>query len=285
MNLKMHYVDTMLARLRGLPVPTDPAADAEPAAAPNTVTIHLGRDGRPVPPELLAVVGLMAEAISEAAAALPTAEPVPEGYARNSKQHLVPLAQVREQDKLRDGVTLAIALEGVLLNRLLAGFKSRALANMAQLVVTAAAEYNEILGGEEGNLTCRTYDGAWKVQRVCRDVIGFTERVQAAKALVQRCFSNWVSTIRAQGGEGVEAAIGCIEVLIHRAFTTDRNGDLRIGPVMELRQVRIDDATWDDAMQALSESTDVTGSAVYVRIAQRSATGAYVPVPIDLAVV
>ena len=51
-------------------------------------------------------------------------------------------------------------------------------------------------------------------------------------------------------------------MLVDRAFRTDKSGDLRTGPVMELLRVDIDDEEWQTAMKALAESIQISGSAV-----------------------
>jgi hypothetical protein len=231
-------------------------------------------DGKPPLAGILAVVDRMADTIAAAVLALPPAEEVPDGWMMDSAGRLVRVANIKEADLLRDGVTLSLALEGLILHELLKRFKARALAEMAEVVATSAAEYGVEMGGEKGNLSLSTFDGTWLVQRVYRDVISFSEKILAAKELIDRCITRW--------SEGADPNISA---LIDRAFRASKKGDLRTGPVLELLRLKIDDPEWQTAMTALADSIDITGSAVYVRISRRIAGDRYIPVPIDLAVV
>jgi hypothetical protein len=199
---------------------------------------------------------------------------VPEGYLRDGQDRLVPTEQVRESDLLRDAVARDLAIEGELLHVLLGRFKARALADLRDLVASGAERFGVRIGGDKGNLSITTFDGAWKVQRVYRDVLSFSEEIHAAKALIDECITRW--------SEGADPHI---RVLVDRAFRADKSGDLRTGPVLELLRVDIDDPDWQMAMKALAESVQVSGSAVYVRVFRRSQAGVYVPVPLDLAAV
>jgi hypothetical protein len=225
-------------------------------------------------PAVMAVLDRIAATLAGAVAELPQPEPAPEGYLPDAQGRLVPIAQVRESDLLRDQVAGDLAIEAALLQVLLRSFKRRALADLADLVSTAAQRFGVQIGGGKGNLSVTTYDGAWKVQRVYRNVLTFSEEIHAAKALIDECITRW--------SEGADANI---RVLVDRAFRTDKSGDLRTGPVLELLRVEIDDPEWKRAMRALTESIHVSGSAVYVRVFRRLDSGTYVPVPLDLAAV
>ena len=58
---------------------------------------------------------------------------VPEGYMRNSTGHLVPIAQVREQDLLRDQVARELVAQALQINESLKQFKVKALGDIADL--------------------------------------------------------------------------------------------------------------------------------------------------------
>ncbi len=207
-------------------------------------------------PAVDAVLTRLSATLREAAAEIPHPAAAPEGYRCDAQGRLVPQAQVRESDLL------------------LGQYKARALADLRDLVATAAERFEVAIGGEKGNLSITSYDGRWKVQRVYRNVLTFSEEIHAAKALIDDCITRW--------SEGADANI---RVLVDRAFRADKSGDLRTGPVLELLRVEIDDPEWERAMKALTESIHVSGSAVYVRIFRRSSAGTYVPVPLDLAAV
>lgn len=201
--------------------------------------------------------------------------PVPEGYLRNAAGHLVPEDQVREHDKLRDQVARDLAAEAVELNARLRAFKDKALGDIADLVSIAAERYDVQLGGKKGNVTAATYDGQYKVMRSYAERVTFTEEIEAAKALINDCIIRWS-----------EGANTNIRALVDRAFRTDSKGQIKTTAILELLRLEIDDEGWQRAMQALKDSIQSAGTAVYVRVYKRVGhSDQYIAVPLDLAAV
>lgn len=200
---------------------------------------------------------------------------IPEGYLRNAAGHLVPEDQVREHDKLRDQIARDLVAEALELNERLAKFKSRALGDIADLVSIAAERYDVRLGGKKGNVTAATYDGEYKVMRSYAERITFSEELEAAKELINGCIMRW--------SEGANVNI---RALVDRAFRTDSKGQIKTAAVLELLRLDIDDDEWQRAMEALKDSIQVAGTAVYIRVYQRIGdTDQYRAVPLDLAAV
>ncbi len=202
-------------------------------------------------------------------------EPIPAGYMKNALGHLVPEANVREQDKLRDQVARSLVTDARNINALLAAFKKKALGDIDDLVKIAGERYDVTLGGKKGNISVSTYDGQFKVQRSVADVLQFTEEMEAAKALIMACIKRWS-----------EGANPQISALVSRAFAPGRNGQLKTAAVLDLLRIDIDDTEWKKAMQALKDSINATGTAVYVRVYERIGdSDQYKAIPLDLAAV
>lgn len=200
---------------------------------------------------------------------------IPEGYLLNASGHLVPEGQVREQDKLRDGVARSLAVEAEELSERLAAFKTRALADISDLVTISAERYGVKLGGNKGNVTAASYDGQYKVTRTYAERVMFTEELEAAKALINICIMRW--------SEGANVNI---RVLVDRAFRTDSKGQIKTAAVLELLRLDIKDEDWQRAMQALKDSIQIAGTAVYVRVYKRiGESDQYQAVPLDLAAI
>lgn len=197
----------------------------------------------------------------------------PAGYMRNAAGHLVPIDQVREQDLLRDQVAGALAEHAVQIHTQLKAFKARALADIADLVRIGAEKYKLNIGGEKGNVTITTYDGQYKVVRAYAERITFTEEIEAAKALINACIIRWS-----------EGANDNIRALVDRAFRTDSKGQIKTAAVLELLRLEITDDEWERAMDAIRDSIQSTGTAVYVRVYQRiDGTDQYRAISLDLA--
>lgn len=202
-------------------------------------------------------------------------ETIPEGYMKNALGHLVPRANVREQDLMRDEVARSLAGEASALNKALAAFKKKALGDIADLVKIAGERYDVVLGGKKGNVCINTYDGKYKVQRSVADRIQFTEEIEAAKALINQCIARWS-----------EGANDNIRAIVDRAFSKDTKGQLKTASVLDLMRLDIDDVEWTRAMEAIRDSIQTTGTATYVRVYERIGdSDQYKAIPLDLAAV
>lgn len=200
---------------------------------------------------------------------------VPEGYMRNGVGHLVPIAQVREQDMLRDQVARNLAEQAEAIHKLLVDFKTKAFSDIADLVRIAGDRYSVTLGGERGGITVSTYDQEFKVVRSVADRITLTEEIEAAEVLVTECLSQWKQESNAH-----------LHKLAARAFRKNAQGKLCTTDILNLLRVEIEDATWKRAMKAITDSIQVSGTATYVRVYRRKpGTGAYEAIPLDLAAV
>lgn len=199
---------------------------------------------------------------------------VPDGYMANASGHLVPKTMVREHDLMRDEVARSLAERAIAINKLLVELKRDALADITDLVKITGERFKVKLGGDKGNVQLTTYDGRFKILRQVADRIAFTEEIEAARKLINECIRRWS-----------EGANDNIRVLVDRAFRTDTKGQMKTSAVLELLRLEIDDPQWKDAMAAIKESIQSTGTATYVRVYQRNSTGAYDPINLDLAAV
>lgn len=199
----------------------------------------------------------------------------PEGYMKNAAGHLVPIDQVREQDRLRDETVRNLAQQAIALNKQLQAFKTASLGDIEDLIQIAAQRYDTRVGGRKGNVDLTSFDGRYKIQRRMADQIAFTEELEAAKELISECIDRW--------SEGSNANI---RTLVERAFRTNTQGQLKTAAVLDLLRLEINDAPWQRAMQALKDSIQTVGTSVYVRVYERRGdTDQYEAIPLDLAAV
>ncbi len=202
-------------------------------------------------------------------------EMIPDGYMKNAAGHLVPKAQVREQDLLRDEVARKHVARALELNAALREFKAQVLADIADLVKISGEKYGVRLGGKKGNVTVSSYDGAFQILRVHAERVQFTEEIEAAKALINKCILRWS-----------EGANPHIRALVDRAFRTDSKGQIKTAAVLELLRLEIDDPEWISGMSALKDSIQSAGTATYVRAYQRVGdSDQYQAIVLDLAAV
>lgn len=203
-----------------------------------------------------------------------TENTIPPGYWKNSRGDLVPESRVTDIDKLRDQVVRDLCLMAKERSLGLRDFKLNTMQEVAALVTTSIEQYGVKSGGDKGNVTLTTYDGGFKVQRQMADHLVFSEQLQAAKELIDGCVIRWAAN-----------ADDNIKALVTHAFQTDKEGKINTGRVLGLRQLKINDPEWLQAMQAITDSIKVASTKPYIRFYERNASGGYDPINLDLAAV
>lgn len=193
-------------------------------------------------------------------------------YKQDAKGNLVPIANIREIDLLRDELVQEIVGKAETTAADLKAFKARSLDDIAAFVQLSADRYDVQLGGKKGNVTLHSFDGLFRVQLAMQDSLVFDEGLAAAKALVDECINEWTQGSRSE-----------LKTLINAAFQVDKEGNLSTARVLGLRRLSIDDAKWRRAMDALSDSLQVHTSKAFVRVYRRDKDGEYQLINLDVA--
>lgn len=204
-----------------------------------------------------------------------TESTAPEGYMQAADGTLVPIANIKPIDIERDRLVREIVTRAKHLSNSIAMFKAGAFGDIAAFIDLSAEQYGATLRGAagKGNVTLVTFDGQYKVQRAISESITFDERLVAAKALIDECINTWSEGSRPE-----------LRVLINSAFQVDKAGNINTGRVLGLRRLEITDPRWQQAMKAIGEAVQVTGSKAYVRVYERiGETDQYRPIPLDVA--
>lgn len=200
------------------------------------------------------------------------AKTLPEGYMKDAQGRLVPVEMVSQMDRERDALVREIVAKAQALSESLAKFKGGVMEDIEAFIELSAERYEAKVGGAKGNVTLTSYDGQFKVQRGISEYITFDERLQIAKELIDECIRDWAKESRSE-----------IRALVEDAFKVNK-GRIDTARVLGLRRLEITDARWQRAMQAISDSVQVSGSKTYVRIYERVGTSdQYRQVPLDVA--
>ncbi|ACA32309.1 DUF3164 family protein [Histophilus somni] len=194
-------------------------------------------------------------------------------YWKDAKGNLTPEELVKDIDKERDALVQEWVEKAKALNAEMSRFKGGIFGDIQAFVELSAEKYGTKLGGNKGNVTLFSYDGKYKIVRAISDHLQFDERIQAAKALIDECLSEWSEGSRPE-----------LKTLIERAFDVDKEGNINTGRILGLRRVEITDPRWLNAMQAISESVQIVSSKAYVRIYERVGdSDQYQPISLDMA--
>jgi len=187
---------------------------------------------------------------------------LPEGYMEDAQGRLVPIAMVKDIDRIRDELVKKMVGQAREVNAMLQVFKSAAFEEIEQFIALSASEYETEIGGNKGNVTLMSFDGRYRVSRAFAEHFVFDERLQVAKELIDKCLNDWTAT------SGPE-----LKALVNDAFQVDRQGNVNTKRILSLRKFNIEDDRWKRAMAAINDSLTVAGSREYVRIYERVPTG------------
>jgi hypothetical protein len=112
--------------------------------------------------------------------------------------------------------------------------------------------------GKRGNVTLTTYDGRYKLCVAVNDTIQFNEKLQVAKTLIDNCIRRWADGSRSE-----------IKLLVEDAFYVDKQGNINKNRILGMRRLAIEDAEWQEAMKAITDSIQITSTKTYIRFYER----------------
>ena len=191
---------------------------------------------------------------------------------KDGQGRLIPIDMIKPVDKARDDIVKEIVGKALVVAGAISEFRHKALGDIEAFVQISAEQYDVTMGGEKGNVTLRSLDGEYKVERRIDEKLVFDERLQVAKSLIDECIHRWAKHSDPR-----------IQVLINDAFQVDKEGSINTGRVLSLRRLNIPDPKWQEAMKIISESLQVNGSKTYIRIYKRGKDGKYEHVSLDVA--
>lgn len=197
---------------------------------------------------------------------------IPEGYIQDARGRLVPIEAVDEYDLQRDELVRQVIKRAFELRQALTEFKSWAMGEVQAFVELSAERYDVKVGGAKGNITLRTYDGAYEIKVAIADRLVFDERIHAAKEIIDQLILEWTEGSRKE-----------LKALVEHAFQVDAEGKLNLGRVLSLTRLSIEDERWKQAMQAIKDSMQVASSRAYLRVYERQPDGKYNMLPLDIS--
>jgi hypothetical protein len=193
-------------------------------------------------------------------------------FMTNSQGHQVPVDMVTDIDKLRDQTVRSISDKALKMKESLVSFKQELRSEMTSFLQLSAERFGKTYGGRKGNVSLMSYDGSLKLMLAVNENIVFDERLQIAKGIIDGCINKWSEGSRSE-----------IRALVNNAFYVDKAGNINTARILGLRRLDITDPDWQKAMEAITESIQISGSKEYLRVYVREANGEYKQVPLDVA--
>ena len=197
---------------------------------------------------------------------------VPNGMMLNPKGGFDPISTVEDIDIARDSTVIEVADMAKHLHAEMGAYKQKMLNEIKAFVDLSLEMYGVKQGGKKGNITLLSYDAKYKIQIAQQDNITFDERLQGAKELIDECVVEW--------SDGSDDKI---KVLVNHAFEVDKEGNISTGRILSLRKLKIKDAKWKRAMEAISDSIQVVMTKEYIRVYERDGKGKYHQIALDFA--
>ena len=197
---------------------------------------------------------------------------VPPGFRQNAKGHMVPEGHIGQIDLMEDDFVAELAAKWKSQNEALREFKTTAFADVHALAATINEEFKVKKGGEKGNTQFFTFDGRYKLVVAVNEIIQFGPELQAAREKIVECVQGWSEGTRSE-----------LLTIINEIFSTDGQGGIIVGRILQIRRFKIESEDWNLAMKALDEAMRVVGSKQYLRLYERNHTGAYVAIPLAIA--
>lgn len=198
---------------------------------------------------------------------------VPKGYVLRADGAMIKESQVSKIDLARTALVHQLAEQAKKVSADMVAFKLMSMHSIDEFVNGSLTKYGvKATRGTKGNITLIAFDGQYKIEVQVADNITFDERLQAAKLLIDECVR-----------ELMKGANKELQKLITHAFESDKDGKISTSRVLGLRRIKIDHPKWVQAMDALTDSVTVVDSKRYIRIYERAESGAYLPIPLDIA--
>lgn len=198
---------------------------------------------------------------------------IPDGYKEDAKGNLIPLANIREIDLMRDKEVAEMIDAAKAMQEQLRQFKQGVFDTIAAFVELSSERYGVSLGGKKGNVMLRSFDGRYKVQFAIAERLTFDEGLQAAKALIDECLHDMT-----------EDADPDLRLFVNDYFATDKEGKINTQKVLSLRRYTVKDPRWKQAMDAISDALQVSDTATYVRFYERTGSDKrYEAISLDIA--
>ncbi len=160
----------------------------------------------------------------------------------------VPEQYIPATDKKRDQLVERTFKKVVKLSEKIAETKCEIVGSIDKYLDELAKE-NRVRENWKGNILLQNFDKSLCIERRIDDNIGFDEKLQMVKTIVDK----WI----AGRLDGIDENLGKV---ITQAFNVDKQGRVNTAMLMKLLNLEIEDSEWKKAMRMLKESIIVKSS-------------------------
>lgn len=197
------------------------------------------------------------------------------GFWLDKKGDAVHPDNIRATEKIKDETVENLISKAVEVQTILSVFKKNSFDEVESYFNLLLQNYgvDEKKNTKKGNITIENFSGTAKVQIAVNDNIAFDEKLSIAKMKIDEYLHEITKDAHAD-----------IQTLITKSFEVDKKGEVNAKKILALRGYEITHPLWIEAMQIISEATEVVSSKSYIRFYTReSIDKEYKQVSLDLA--
>jgi len=198
-----------------------------------------------------------------------------ENYRINARGERVHVDLIKGDEKMKDALVNHLLGEAVAFGGIMSEFKQQAEAKVDAYFEELMAKYglDAKHKTKKGNITLENFAGTAKVQIAVSDKLVFDEKIQLARMKFDEYFE-----------EVTEGSSEEIKLLITKAFDVDKEGNVDVKKILELRSYNIRHPKWVEGVALIEESKKVVSSKSYIRFYKREdVSRAYEHVSLDMA--
>lgn len=199
---------------------------------------------------------------------------VVDGRMRDGNDSLVLVKNIHETDLMYHDLVLSIAVIWMSLSGKIQRFKQYNFQDVTAALGLLFEKYSEKRGGREGNMQFTTFDRKFKLSIAIQKKIDFGPELQVAESKMIKAVEEMTSTETDSAAD--------LKTIVTGAFTLV-DGKLRVSEILRLRSYKINNTTWNEAMQIINDAILVISSKKQIRLYERNEQGEYIAIPLDIA--
>jgi len=170
-------------------------------------------------------------------------------YLKNAKGALIPFENVKKSDKTKDRLVEKLFSKAEKLHNGMKKVKESMAVEIQKYLEDQAANHGVKW---KGNAQLDNFGGDKRISVSIKDMICFSEKLQVAKEVIDECVRKWSKN-----------ADPALVTLITTAFEVDKKGNINKTMILSLRQYKIEDERWKEAMDLISEAIQVEATKTY----------------------
>lgn len=196
-------------------------------------------------------------------------------YKINARGEKVHIDLIKKDELMRDELVNNLIGEAEAFREIMSEFRKKAEGQVDAYFDELMTKYNinAKANTKKGNITLENFSSTAKVQIAVTDKLSFDEKIQLAKMK----FDEYFEQVTVGSSEEVK-------LLINKAFDVDKEGNVDVKKILELRSYNIRHPKWVEGVALIEESKKIVSSKSYIRFYKReSPDKAWGHVSLDIA--